>query len=352
MTFARETGVASLTRTVVTTTGRTVYNIFDGSLVGAVRVANAAGQTVREAIEGVLTPARITSIVNFLFNESEQQTLVAIRDGVRNLLSDLQGPRLAYAAEAAMHVVETSRSEFATLGEQGIRQRLLDRMAVMYNSFTDAVDNLFGRMTGAGVSNATRDLAEQLAERLVPIADNITDDALIRTMIRDAIQAVAPAEAGNQQLITTVRNLLVVRSLPGANSALRTLGEQLANRAKQLYATLTQWEMDHTTIAVSRIRANGQWVEVVTVNATAPESVVTRIRTAIESEGGIFRRATGSGPRGHAETFLYREFHMRDGFEAIGISHKDGPCPGCLPMLRDLQFTNVYWAYTIVPAAQ
>ena len=73
VTFARASGLTSLTRTIITNTGTAAVNIFDRTLVQAVRIATAAGTAVRDSMEMVITPQRIDAIVHFLFNRSEQQ---------------------------------------------------------------------------------------------------------------------------------------------------------------------------------------------------------------------------------------------------------------------------------------
>jgi hypothetical protein len=97
---------------------------------------------------------------------------------------------------------------------------------------------------------------------------------------------------------------------------------------------------------VSKVKVEGQWVEVVSMNGGAKPSAVAKIQAAVERQGGIFMQAPGSG---HPDSFIYNQLVGREGFQAIGVSHWKGPCPElCRPFFREQGFSNVFWDNTFV----
>ncbi len=136
-----------------------------------------------------------------------------------------------------------------------------------------------------------------------------------------------------------------IRALAGARPATQATGNGLAARAKDFYRPLTAGEKQATTIGVTRVKINGEWKEVVSVNGGAPPSVVKKVQDAAERQGAIFRQAPG---REHPDVFLHREFGKTEGFEAIGVSHAKGPCSSCQAYFEQQGFKDVYWDSTFV----
>jgi hypothetical protein len=134
---------------------------------------------------------------------------------------------------------------------------------------------------------------------------------------------------------------VVICALPNAHAATQALGNQLAARAKELYRPLTAGEKRATTIGVTRVRIDGEWKEIVSVNSGAPLEAVAKLSRAVEQQGGIFRQAVGD--YSHPDAFLHREYARGEGFEAIGISHAGGPCPACRSYFTGQGFGDVYW---------
>ena len=138
----------------------------------------------------------------------------------------------------------------------------------------------------------------------------------------------------------------MIRALPSARAATQAVGNGLAVRAKDLYRSLTATEKRTTTIGVTTVRINGDWQEVVSVNAGAPPEAVGKLRQAVERQGGMFRQA--GGEYSHPDTFLHAEYANVEGFEAIGISHAGGPCPSCQSYFTGQGFGDVYWDSTFI----
>jgi hypothetical protein len=138
----------------------------------------------------------------------------------------------------------------------------------------------------------------------------------------------------------------VIRALPDARAATRAIGNRLAARAKDLYRPLSAVEKRATTIGVTRVRINGDWKEVVSVNANAPAEAVAKLERAVEQDGGFFRQADSEHP--HPDAFLHREYADVEGFEAIGISHAAGPCPYCRSYFTAQGFGDIYWDSTFI----
>jgi hypothetical protein len=138
----------------------------------------------------------------------------------------------------------------------------------------------------------------------------------------------------------------MIRALPNARAATQAIGNELAARAKDLYRPLTATEKRTTTIGVTRVRINGEWQEVVSVNTGAASQAVAKLRQAIEQQGGMLRQAGGEYP--HPDAFLHAEFADTEGFEAIGISHAGGPCPDCRLYFTEHGFGDVYWDSTFI----
>jgi hypothetical protein len=109
---------------------------------------------------------------------------------------------------------------------------------------------------------------------------------------------------------------------------------------------LTNGERASSSIAVSRVKVDGQWVEVVTMNGGARASAVAKVQAAVEAQGGIFSQAAGSG---HAEMHLFNQFSSAEGFQAIGVSHYRGPCAEiCQPFFQRQGFANLFWDNTFI----
>jgi hypothetical protein len=138
----------------------------------------------------------------------------------------------------------------------------------------------------------------------------------------------------------------VIRALPDARAATRAVGNLLPARAKDLDRPLSAVEKRATTIGVTRVRINGEWEEVVSVNANAPAEAVVKLGQAVERDEGIFRQADGEHP--HPDAFLHREYAGVEGFEAIAISHAAGPCPPCRSYFTEHGFGDVYWDSTFI----
>ena len=82
-------------------------------------------------------------------------------------------------------------------------------------------------------------------------------------------------------------------ALSGADEAASADGQAFATRAKDLYRGLSSGEKASSTIAVSKVMIDGQWVEVVAMNGGAMPSGVSKVRAAVESGGGIFYASAG-----------------------------------------------------------
>ncbi len=104
------------------------------------------------------------------------------------------------------------------------------------------------------------------------------------------------------------------------------IGEELANDAKNFYATLTREEARGTTIAIGRL--NGQYTFPV-VNGSAPQGVAEKIG-AIQAPGSM-----------HAERYLYELFNGN--LDAIGVSNAKGSCLACTTFFSDKGFWNVFF---------
>ena len=138
----------------------------------------------------------------------------------------------------------------------------------------------------------------------------------------------------------------MIRALPDARAATEAIGNQLAARAKDLYRPLTAAEKRATTIGVTRVRIDGEWKEVVSVNTSAPPEAVAKLSQVVERQGGLCRQARGE--HSHPDTFLHAEYARIEGFEAIGISHAGGPCPSCRSYFAGQGFGDVYWDTTFI----
>lgn len=84
-------------------------------------------------------------------------------------------------------------------------------------------------------------------------------------------------------------------------------------------------------------------MEVVSVNKGAPQSAIDKIRKSTEDSGGIFELPTRSSPYDHPDVHLYDKFKDTEGFDVIGISHKDGPCDTCKEFLENAGFYDAYF---------
>src|SRR5208283_4548485 len=122
------------------------------------------------------------------------------------------------------------------------------------------------------------------------------------------------------------RGMATLRSLPGARAETEAVGRELATMAKNLYRPLTAGEKAKTVIGVTRVRIDGEWQQVVSVNGGAPPTAVGTVRVAAQQQGRLFRQAPGIE---HPDTYLYNEYAMAEGFQAIGVSHFRGPCSAC-----------------------
>lgn len=132
-----------------------------------------------------------------------------------------------------------------------------------------------------------------------------------------------------------------IQHLPGADTALNNLGSVYALRAKQLYDDLVRRnEKGLTTIAVSQVTEGGALRELVVVYG--PAHVFNRVEAALNGTGAVCVHAPMGGA--HAEEYLYTHYHGAAGFTgAIGISHKDGPCPTCRTFFNGVGFRNIWW---------
>jgi hypothetical protein len=63
-------------------------------------------------------------------------------------------------------------------------------------------------------------------------------------------------------------------------------GQDNATRAKELFRSISARGKQSTTIAVSKILVDGDWVEVVALNGGASASAVVKVRAAVESRAG------------------------------------------------------------------
>ena len=138
----------------------------------------------------------------------------------------------------------------------------------------------------------------------------------------------------------------MIRALPNARAATQVVGYDLAARAKDLYRPLTATEKRTITIGVTRVRIDGEWQEVVSVNRAAPSEAVGKLRQVVEQQGGIFRQA--GGDYSHPDDFLHAVYAEAEGFEAIAISHAGGPCPGCRSYFTEQGFGDVHWDSTFI----
>ncbi len=150
----------------------------------------------------------------------------------------------------------------------------------------------------------------------------------------------------SELIVSRSEGKVMIRALPSARAATQAVGNMLAARAKELYRPLTAAEKRTTPIGVTRVRINGAWREVVSVNAQAPPEAVETLRRAVEQQAGIFRQA--GGDYSHPDDFLHAEYASAEGFEAIGISHAGGPCPDCRSYFTQQGFGDVYWDSTLI----
>jgi hypothetical protein len=137
-----------------------------------------------------------------------------------------------------------------------------------------------------------------------------------------------------------------IQTYGGALVATRMSRIQYAMRSKELYTPLTASEKEITVIAVSRVKVNGQWKEVVAVNGGAHPNAVKNLRSMIEKEGGIFHQAPGHE---HPDTFIHQRYSTAEGFDAIGVSHAGGPCSNCERYFERMGFFDVAWDATFIP---
>lgn len=183
ITFARSTGLSALTRRIVTTTGTELVQLFSATFHGAVRQALAAGSSFAEEMTLRLAnfSQRLDDISLRLFNTTASDTTASIRQAIRNLVGSDDWPPFGFegVADVGAGLWIEGRGELATLGQQGIRDRLLNGLDMLFMSMSEAVERLRARL-GQG---ATTDVAEQVAQRLAN-QSNVTDE-----VIRSELQA-------------------------------------------------------------------------------------------------------------------------------------------------------------------
>jgi hypothetical protein len=138
----------------------------------------------------------------------------------------------------------------------------------------------------------------------------------------------------------------VCRWLSGADRSTRSLGVDLADRAKNYYRLLSPKQRGGATIAVSVVDG----VEVVTINGGAERAAARKVADVVRRQGGIFEQAprATSGTEDHAERFLYNKFGGSNKISAIGVSHWSGACEECRKFFEGEGFLNIYWDDTYI----